>query len=231
MNVLHVNYTDLPGRRFNGYDLLSEMEPLGVFGKQVVLHKQSTNPNVIQLLATKEDRELHRWCELAERRHSMSNLLFPWGTLLTQMPEFKSADVVHLHIIHNNVVSLSDLPRIINLKPCVWTLHDPWFMTGRCVYPKDCQRWLTGCGDCPSLDSPFPMADDCSSWMWDIKKTILADLDVDIVVASEFMLDMLRRSPLTSHFEKVHLIPFGIDLARLPHHRRQAQESGTAPHT
>ena len=34
---------------------------------------------------------------------------------------------------------------------------------------------------------------------------------MDIVVASEFMRDMVARSPLTAHVNRVHLIPFGVD--------------------
>ena len=55
------------------------------------------------------------------------------------------------------------------------------------------------------------MERDCADRMWRVKHRALADLDVDIVVASEYMRDMVRRSPITAHFERVHVIPFGID--------------------
>jgi glycosyltransferase involved in cell wall biosynthesis len=47
--------------------------------------------------------------------------------------------------------------------------------------------------------------------MWNLKKAAFANLDIDLVVASRFMMDRVRRSPITSHIKNVHLIPFGID--------------------
>jgi glycosyltransferase involved in cell wall biosynthesis len=112
------------------------------------------------------------------------------------------------------MISLLDLPTLFRMKPAVWTFHDPWPMTGHCVHPLECDRWLTGCGGCPSLDTVFPLADDCADRMWRLKQTIYSELDADIVVASEFMRDMVRQSPLTHGFDRVHLIPFGIDRSK-----------------
>jgi glycosyltransferase involved in cell wall biosynthesis len=47
--------------------------------------------------------------------------------------------------------------------------------------------------------------------MWRAKKRLFSEFDIDVVVASDWMLDMVQRSPVTSHLENVHLIPFGID--------------------
>ncbi len=210
MKVLQVNNVDLEGRRFNGYDLLSDLSNRGIHASQAVLTKSSHNPDVFSLLS-REDSVVHDAISLVEDRHSMNNLLFPWGRVLAEHPEFLSADVVHYHLIHNQVISLLDLPRMFDLKPSIWTIHDPWILTGHCVHPLNCLGWMTGCNDCPHLDSVFPMSRDNASRMWRIKQRVLSDIDVDLVVASDFMLDMVKRSPLTAHLDRVHLIPFGID--------------------
>jgi glycosyltransferase involved in cell wall biosynthesis len=57
------------------------------------------------------------------------------------------------------------------------------------------------------------MRDDFANRMWRLKQRIFAEIDVDVIVASQFMLDMVGRSPLTRHLSSVHLIPFGIDPA------------------
>lgn len=211
MNVLHVNNIDLYGRRFNGYDLIGDLEPRGVSCKQAVLNKLSRDPDVVPLLDGGVDEGLHGALARIESRRSMNNLLFPWGRKMAGMSEFRGADVVHYHLLHNQVVSLFDLPMLFQLKPSVWTFHDPWPLTGHCIYPMDCTGWTEGCAHCPRLDVMFPMRDDCADRMWRVKERLYAKLDVDIVVASEYMLDMVRRSPLTRHFDRVHLIPFGID--------------------
>lgn len=211
MNVLHVTDEDLPGRRFNGYDLMADLAPMGIDGKQVVLRKSSDNPDVIGLLSSPGDDELQHRLREVERRHSINNLLMPWGLLLAETTEFQRADVVHYHLIHNQVISLFDLQWLAGKKPSVWTFHDPWPVTGHCVHPMGCNGWLSGCKPCPFLDRVFPLANDHADRMWRAKQRVYADLDLDVVVASKWMLDVVRRSPLTSHFAHLHLIPFGVD--------------------
>jgi glycosyltransferase involved in cell wall biosynthesis len=223
MKVLHVNDADLRGRRFNGYDLLSDMRSRGVSSTQAVLTKQSQNPDVLSLFEGPMDDALNDALWRVEQRNSMSSLLYPWARLLGESPAFAEADVVHYHLIHNRMLSLLDMPALFARKPSVWTFHDPWVLTGHCLYPMDCKGWVDGCDPCPFLDRRFAMKQDCAGQMWSVKRDVYAQLDVDVVVASEFMLDMVRRSPLTSHFEHVHQVPFGIEIAAfLPDSERAA---------
>jgi len=64
--------------------------------------------------------------------------------------EYAAADVVHLHNLHGDYLSLLALPLWGRDKPLVWTLHDAWPLTGNCAYPRDCPRWRAGCGRCPN---------------------------------------------------------------------------------
>jgi glycosyltransferase involved in cell wall biosynthesis len=119
--------------------------------------------------------------------------------------------VVHLHLINNGIIDLSLLPLMTKLKPTVWTLHDPWALGGHCVHHYDCQKWQTHCGDCPYLSSEFPLTKDNSALNFYLKKQAILDSKLDIIVASQWMLDQVKTSPLFKHCH-VHLIPFGINL-------------------
>jgi glycosyltransferase involved in cell wall biosynthesis len=211
VNVLQVSDHDLVSKRYNGYDLLDALEPYGVQGRQAVLKKWSDDPRVVELLRDAGDLMLHSAVARVEARHSLDDVLYPWAQRLARTPEFGSSDVVHYHTLHVQMLSLLDLPMLFSAKPSVWTLHDPWPLTGHCVHPEACTGWLTGCSPCPHLDRYFPMREDKAGAAFELKREVYSRLDVDIVVASEFMLDMVRRSPLTSAFERVHLIPFGVD--------------------
>jgi glycosyltransferase involved in cell wall biosynthesis len=211
MKVLHVTDADLPARQFNGHDLMDDLATRGIQGKQAVLKKSSDNPDVVSLLAGRWDEDLQLRLQEVERRHSINNLLFPWGRVLAKTKEFSDADIVHYHLIHNQVISLYDLKWLFGLKPSIWTFHDPWPLTGHCVHPMECEGWLSGCEPCPFLDRLFPLAEDRADQLWRAKKRLFSEVDLDVVVASDWMLDMVRRSPVTSHLENVHLIPFGID--------------------
>ena len=211
MKVLHVNNVDVSGRRFNGYDLMTDLGDRGFGGKQAVLEKSSSNPNVVSLFAGPGDVELQHRLGQVEDRHSMRSILYPWGCMLSELPEFREADVVHYHLIHTGVLSLLDVPRLFALKPSVWTIHDPWAVTGHCIYPMGCEGWRDECSPCPFLDLPYSMHQDCAGRMWKIKQRVYSEIDVDLVVASEYMLDMVTKSRLTERMENVHLVPFGID--------------------
>lgn len=95
MNVLHVTDVDLPARHLNGYDLILDLAPRGIHGQQAVLKKLSDNPDVVALFADRGDEVLQDRLREVERRHSINDLLIPWGRLLAETPEFKDADVVH----------------------------------------------------------------------------------------------------------------------------------------
>jgi glycosyltransferase involved in cell wall biosynthesis len=223
LRVLHVTDADLPGRHFNGYDLLRDLAPRQIHGKLAVLRKESKDPRVVSLFSDYTDSALFDHLKAIERRNSINNLLVPWGRLLAKTREFAEADLVHYHLIHNGVVSLFDLEWLFGLKPSVWTFHDPWPLTGHCIHPMQSDGWLTGCSPCPYLDRMFAIDEDRADRMWKVKQRIYSRIDVDVVVASSWMLDMVRRSPLTALFENVHLIPFGIDVRSfLPDSERQA---------
>lgn len=223
MNVLHVSYTDLPGRRFDGYDLLDDLAGRGISGRMAVLEKKSDDPRVVGLYAGPAEESLRQALVRVETRHSLDSLLYPWGRVLAQTEAFRGADVVHYHIIQNRMVSLLDLPMLFAAKPSVWTFHDAWPFTGHCAQPEECEGWRSGCTPCPFLDRLFPLECDRAGEMWKIRRDVFAGIDPDIVVASEFMRRLVAESPITAHLTKVHVIPFGIDASPyLPDEERAA---------
>lgn len=72
--------------------------------------------------------------------------------LLTYLESFQP-DVVHLHNIHGYYVDAYRLLEYLKVEklPTVLTMHDEWIFTGKCGYSYDCERWQTGCGQCPQL--------------------------------------------------------------------------------
>jgi glycosyltransferase involved in cell wall biosynthesis len=213
MKVVYVTESDLAGRRFNGHDLQRMLNKEdGYEAKQFVVSKAGNSNDTLKLIKTKTGHFVREKCKEFEERISMQSVIYPFGELLAEHDDFLGADIVHYHLIFNHFMSIYSFKKLVQMKPSVWTFHDPWAMTGHCVYPVDCEGWLTGCKNCPYLDRYSPLKEDNASSIWNIKRDIYKELDIDIVVASEWMYDMVKRSPLTKHFERVHLIPFGIDL-------------------
>ena len=123
--------------------------------------------------------------------------------------EFQAADVLHCHNLHGDYFNYYALPGLTRLKPSVWTLHDMQAITGHCAFSLDCGRWETGCGDCPLLEAYPRLEKDTTAMLWQEKKDIYSRSDIDIVVPSRWLFDIVKRSILSE--KKVHLIYNGID--------------------
>ena len=213
MKILQIGNTDLIGNRFNGHDLHKSFLKLGLQSEHCVWDKQSDDARTWEISRIKNKRAANYILNYVERQSSLQSLLFPMSYKLLFNNKFKNADIVHFHLIHTGFFNLSSLPFLTRMKSAVWTLHDPWAMTGHCIYPYDCEKWKTGCGDCPRLDTPFAMKKDRTALMWKIKKNIYHHSKIDIIVASKWMLNMAEQSPLLSGLN-IHYIPFGIDLSK-----------------
>lgn len=215
MKITHINNTDIPGRIFNGYDIMNTLNEHGHEVSQIVIDKLSNNKNVYELLSPKE-KHIKNILSSSESMIGAVNLLFPYADKLMNHPIFQQADIIHYHLLHNQLISMYDLNKLLKSKPCVWTLHDPWIFTGHCVHPLDCDQWKTGCKKCSRpYDAAFPLYHNSADQMWQIKYSQLDDVDIDLIVSTEFMYKYIKESPITSHFTHIHKIPFGLDLTKL----------------
>ncbi len=213
MKILHINYTDTVGQRFNGFRLSQKLKGT-VVSEMAVWEKLSEETFVKQIPPNFRLAWLlwNRTMMLFSRL-GFDRLVGFGGWILRKQSYFKDADIIHLHIIHNfSNFSIFSLPFISKLKPVVWTLHDPWALTGGCEHSFDCNKWQNGC----SAPCPYPRATSLFQKSmpylhWKLKKYIYSKSSITLVVSSDWMLERVNRSPLMKNFECVK-IPFGIDL-------------------
>jgi glycosyltransferase involved in cell wall biosynthesis len=212
--VVQINSGDLIGRRFNGYDLTPYLQRLGIQSTHLVFwNRQSDASFVHQMFPYPGSMRLTRALNQLEGRISTHARFHPQSWFLPAHKTFRAADVAHYHIVHDGYFSLGAMKFLSWLKPTIWTWHDPWPLTGHCIYPMQCDRWAIGCGYCPDLNRPFPMRRDRTAEEFERKKRIYRRTSADIIVASPWMLNLAVKSPLANEF-RFHLIPFGIDLTK-----------------
>jgi len=216
MRVLQVAVNDLVGQRFNGFDLIEPLRERGVECYMAVLNKRSDEAAVHVLSDGLRDDGLRSTICALEDRYGMNGVLHPWGAILADSDVFRSADVVHYHQVHNQLISVLDLPRLFAEKPSVWTLHDSWALTGHCVQPCGCEEWRVGCEFCPRPELRFELDAEHSRMMWNLKRSMYSRMEVELVVATEHMLDRVNASPLGQQLGVPHLIPFGVDSPNVP---------------
>jgi glycosyltransferase involved in cell wall biosynthesis len=212
MKLVQINRNDVIGGRFNGYAIRKALRDYDIDSTHLIWNAHTDDPQVKTFQPFPGNRRFVNWATKLEKELSMHAML-QFNSFLTPLQkEFREADVVHYHIIHDGYFSLHALPWLTKLKPSVWTWHDPWPMTGHCIYPLDCDGWeRTGCEPCPYLDRHFPMKEDKASEAFKTKQDIIAKSDVDIILASKWMMNMARRSPIGRN-KRLHHVPFGLDL-------------------
>lgn len=211
--ILYINDNDLAGSRFNGHDLQIMLNKTKQFrAKQYVMEKRGTSKNTTRIIEGEGGTLIREKCKELEGKMSLLSVIYPFGELLKKNKDFLEADIVHYHLIFNYYMSIFSFQDLSQIKPTIWTLHDPWALTGHCVYPVECNGWMTGCTNCPNLSRQVPLKVDNSRALWKIKESVYKNIDIDIVVASKWMYEMVSKSPFSKYFKRVHLIPFGIDL-------------------
>ena len=211
MKFVQVNANDLKSRSYGSHDLHLALRARGFDSRQMVVERQSSDARTELIVPPVIGGAAYRMAHALEAALSLQSMLYPFSWTLPFRRSFRTADLVHYHLIHAQWFSLPSLPWLTRTKPSVWTLHDPWALTGRCVHPMSCDGWLSGCGRCPTLSNQIPMRRDRSAHMYRRKSEIYARANFDLIVGSPWMAERVRLSPLLSS-KRLHVIPFGVDL-------------------
>lgn len=113
-------------------------------------------------------------------------------------------DIVHLRVLHNSFINLGMLLQYLATEDIatVITLHDLWFITGKCPYflKYQCNKWQKGCNYCPALkDEAHPSWFDRTQKMWNDKKKWLNGIPrLAVVGNSDWTTEQAKKSFLDS---------------------------------
>lgn len=163
MRVLIINTAErIGGAAIAANRLMEALKNNGIKAKMLVRNKQTDQVTVVAL--KKSWRRIWQftweriviWAANGFKRHNLFAVdIANTGTDITSLPEFRQADVIHLHWINQGMLSLKDIQRILaSGKPVVWTMHDMWPFTGICHYSGECEKYTAQCHDCPLLLKP-----------------------------------------------------------------------------
>ncbi len=163
--------------------------------------------------------------------------LHPVPKALPKTQLFRTSDVIHLHNIHGFYFDYRRLEILTAHKPVVWTLHDMWSFTGHCAYAYECERWRSGCGDCPLLKKdkqvwaePVPSLIDRTRRVWRTKKNAYRRASLTVVTPSRW-LQKLAQESIIGMGKPIHYISNGVDLTVFrPVEQTKAREQFGVPH-
>jgi len=220
--------------------LYQAFQQLGHDSQLVVGTKQTVDPNIIEIPDTRFDGVLSgsvhaiansltpfhghmkgAWrvsrflTDIAQPRHTMAKQLghedffFPASR---QLLFDLAPDILHCHNLHAGFFDLRALSALSQQTPTLITLHDEWLLTGHCGYPITCERWRTGCGNCPDLTLYPKIKRDATARNWRVKQHIYQNSRLYIAAPSQWLLDTAKDSMLAEGMVEGRVIPYGVDL-------------------
>lgn len=141
----------------------------------------------------------------------------------------ENPDIIHLHNLHGYYLNLPVFFRYLRYEfqgKLYWTFHDCWPFTGHCAYftMANCQKWKTGCYNCPNkMQYPISICKDASRWNYIKKREMFLECrNLKIIVPSRWMKELVQ----TSFFgnQNIFHISNGIDLDEFHYSRSEEIE-------
>lgn len=217
MKILIVSTSDIQGgAAIAAFRLMNALNANGVQTKILVRDKYSNDDRVVAIGNNVQNKYNFYWERgkiFLNNRFSRENLfdisIANTGVSITKHPDFKSADVIHLHWINQGMLSLKEIGKILaSGKKVMWTMHDMWPFTGICHHAGMCSNFQTSCGNCPYLKTSSKK--DLSRKVFQQKKRIYSLGKIQFVACSQWLAELARKSPLTQG-HKIVAVPNPID--------------------
>ena len=213
MRVLIINTSErIGGAAIAANRLMDALRNNGIQAKMLVRDKQTDNITVISLKKSLWSIWQFVWERIViwKANHFKQHNLFAvdianTGTDITTYPEFKEADIIHLHWINQGMLSLKDLKKILQSgKPIVWTMHDMWPCTGICHHARECDKYHKECHHCPYLYNGGAKKD-LSHQTFKKKKELYQLSPITFITCSQWLKERAGQSALLEQHPIVHI--------------------------
>ena len=213
MRVLIINTSErIGGAAIAANRLMDALRNNGIQAKMLVRDKQTDNITVISLKKSLWSIWQFVWERIViwKANHFKQHNLFAvdianTGTDITTYPEFKEADIIHLHWVNQGMLSLKDLKKILQSgKPIVWTMHDMWPCTGICHHARECDKYHKECHHCPYLYNGGAKKD-LSHQTFKKKKELYQLSPITFITCSQWLKERAGQSALLDQHPIVHI--------------------------
>ena len=122
----------------------------------------------------------------------------------------RHAVLFHFHDLSGGLSPLT-LYALSRHAPVVWTLHDCSPLTGGCLYPMGCTRYLEHCGECPQHGIwPLDTQRDGTRLMRALQRWVHHHGRIHYVAPSQWLARLARG---TCAIEPMSVIPNGVDIS------------------
>lgn len=211
LQVVHFSTADNDGGSGrSAYRIHSGLRAAGHTSRMLVGYKVTDDPDVDTVWGRARLRAADIVADAATRRLGLQYAVVPSSYRVRRHPWLASPDIIQLFNLHGAYFTPRLLPWLSARAPLVWRLSDMWAATGHCAYAGACEKWRTGCGGCPDLESYPGVGRDFTASLWRMKDRIYSRLRMTLVAPSSWTERIARESPLLNRFPVVR-IPNGLD--------------------
>ena len=198
MKVIHLNHSDMQGGaaraafRIHEALLAAEVDSTMWVNKKISNVDSVVGPsnryletlNAARMILPRQIKRMSKTSDPVLR--SLNILPSSWPEKINS----SDADIVNLHWIGGEMMSLKDIARID--KPLVWTIHDMWPFCGAEHY-SDTGRWQEGytVENRPDYESGF----DLNRWIWRKKRSLWTD-PIPVIANSDWIRSCVANSAL-----------------------------------
>lgn len=158
MKVVHINWSDTEGGAAIAATRMCEaMRRTGIDATMLTLKKNGRKSFVHKLhLGWKSIFSVLNDVALAKdikRVQSVGTFsLMKRGYDFTKDSAVQAADVIFIHWVNNNTLSLKGVEQILKTgKPVFWYMHDMFPITGGCHHSLGCDSYQKQCANCPVI--------------------------------------------------------------------------------
>jgi glycosyltransferase involved in cell wall biosynthesis len=195
MKVLHVTFSD----NFGGANIaalrLHEALESKINSKLIVFNKRKNKKNILQFKdSTFFNIKLKNYIAkiiLLFFSKTNNHSLNIFNSKLLNVINDSDADIIHLHWINNELLSIQDISKI--KKKIVWTAHDMWPFSGSEHYTKN-NRFINGY----SFKNKNFFGIDIPYYIWCLKKTYFKN-NINFIAPSLWMKKKIKKSYLFKH--------------------------------
>ena len=217
MKVCQVNYYDSgSGAALAAYRLHHNLWAAGINSQFLAAEKRTADTTVMEITTPWQRCRLHFYQHLAalllrlqQSRNPLPHSLGCLGCGLGKHIAAVPADLINLHWINGEMLSVWETAALAARRPVVWTFHDAWPICGAEHHSltNGNNRYREGYTKFNAEDPGF----DWDRRIWQIKRRCWAEMKIHIVTPSTWLADRVKDSILFSG-SPVTIIPNGIDL-------------------
>jgi surface carbohydrate biosynthesis protein len=205
LKIVHINTQDTPGGAAKSTSRLAEAQRKQGYQSDILVGtKKSNHPSVHRFDPEPSDNHT---------KHCLENGLLYYeyrgSHKIVNHHLVRNADLIHFQNLHGGYFNPFSIPKISKIKPIVWTLRDMQSITGHCAHSLDCNRWKTGCGQCPDLKIYPQICTDSTARLWKDKRKIYSKSKIHIVCPSQWIKSIVENSILSN--QPIDLIYNSVD--------------------